>query len=445
MDTTPILTALAAGSILGIGLSIAYYRRVWTPIIFLVVGHFMGNWSHTLLHTLDIARALPYRFHTTGSDANIAMLEFNLVGLIGLVLGHLLGSRFARDRPSARPVRVLNANVLEGTAVLFTIYAAILAVFFSRQLPLNAGYYTEALVKFRGFYTIAVVRGLILPVALICRFHRKDRIPLVRYLVIFAVEIPISLKTGDRDQLALLLVGCSMVYLYYQRSMIRSLALTGNIVVVGSLLNIAIEVSRRLLASWDPTSIQQRLSYGLRGVEEKGVGGAVVRTLTAVSSEHVQSWFANHWFFTNPNRPLHFGRTYLYALINVFVPRFLQGQLVYWQPTILFKQIAYPDVESIGFEFAFSAEAALNFGLWGGVVSFVAVGFAAGLSYSKFSHHNSFWGAVFSLLIPINYTRWVRSDSTSIFRMLSMILGLYWVLTKVFHKRMQPVHQESDM
>jgi hypothetical protein len=249
----------------------------------------MGNWSHTLLHTLDIARALPYRFHTTGSDANIAMLEFNLVGLIGLVLGHLLGSRFARDRPSARPVRVLNANVLEGTAVLFTIYAAILAVFFSRQLPLNAGYYTEALVKFRGFYTIAVVRGLILPVALICRFHRKDRIPLVRYLVIFAVEIPISLKTGDRDQLALLLVGCSMVYLYYQRSMIRSLALTGNIVVVGSLLNIAIEVSRRLLASWDPTSIQQRLSYGLRGVEEKGVGGAVVRTLTAVSSEHVQS------------------------------------------------------------------------------------------------------------------------------------------------------------
>ena len=123
------------------------------------------------------------------------------------------------------------------------------------------------------------------------------------------------------------------------------------------------------------------------------------------------------------------GKSYFQAIINMFILRPFQGDLANFQAAYYFKNVAYPDVSSTGFDYSFTAEAILNFGTNFAFISFAILGFFVAYTYSNrlksdiiYSTYHSIWP-----VIIIGF----RMDSTSFFRIYSYAIIIYLYIYSV--------------
>ena len=118
----------------------------------------------------------------------------------------------------------------------------------------------------------------------------------------------------------------------------------------------------------------------------------------------------------------------------MFILRPFQGNIADFQAAYYFRNVAYPNMDSMGFDFSFTAEAILNFGINFSFISFAILGLIVAYLYSNrlksdliYANSHIIWP-----LLLISF----RTDSTALFRFYSylILIILYCIVTKKFRK-----------
>lgn len=134
------------------------------------------------------------------------------------------------------------------------------------------------------------------------------------------------------------------------------------------------------------------------------------------NSEGVQNWTLQ--LINDGSLNLLYGLSYLQGFINIILLRpFQPDWLVNSQAAYYFKNIAYPYVTNHGYDFSFTAEAILNFGIFGGFIPYIILCIYIITLYKKKSQTWVFQRILIWPILLISF----RTDSTSMFRLLSYV------------------------
>lgn len=166
--------------------------------------------------------------------------------------------------------------------------------------------------------------------------------------------------------------------------------------------------------------------------------------LTLANSEGVQNW--TYQLIENGEMQLLYGKSYLQAIINMFILRPFQGSTIpTWQGAYYFKEVAYPGVTNQGWDFTFTAEAILNFGPNLSFISFGILGIFISYLYSN-RNRGDLNKIMYSFTWPILAVGF-RMDSTSLFRLYSYVLFIYIIfyLSKNILTSFNPNQSSEDI
>ena len=134
------------------------------------------------------------------------------------------------------------------------------------------------------------------------------------------------------------------------------------------------------------------------------------------SSEGVQNWTLQ--LINDGSLKLQFGLSYLQGIINIIILRPFQPEwLVNSQAAYYFKSVAYPNTTNTGYDFSFSAEAILNFGINGGYISYFLLSLFLVFLYKGKTKTIVFYKMLIWPVLIIS----LRTDSTAMFRIFSYI------------------------
>ena len=122
-----------------------------------------------------------------------------------------------------------------------------------------------------------------------------------------------------------------------------------------------------------------------------------------------------------------YGLSYVQAFVNTIVLRPFQGDLVNYQAAFVFRDAAYPGMPNMGFDYSFTSEGILNFGIFAFVPYFV-LGFLISTFFVK-SRGNDYYAIFYLILMSILFVS-LRTDSVSLFRYISYFVISFWVLRK---------------
>lgn len=433
IDVRFLVLALAGLSVFILAINYIFERRFWTPLTFIVIIQLLGNWIGSLLISLKLILPGPY----WQSQPQFLALRFVLFSLAAVSIGYWFGEAFAyharmhSSRMNWRKISVLQPHVLE--ILYFILILLVFAVIGLSYVGLRFSRWSGAFHGVAGFnfLTILGLRGPCIAFAIILRYALgQKRIWILCF--VFIVELFLASLTGDRDTIFFFFGALVIGSLYFARNPIAaSLKLLGMTIIL-SVVNILIHAA----GGQSGISIDDRIQVGLNRLFSYSSLEIFFENLTAVSSEYVQSWFCDLWEMPGSREALEWGRTYLYSIVNVFWIRPLQGEMIYWQASVIFKSIAYPKLSSTGYEFACTSEAMLNFGPWGGLFVFLMIGFIFGYLYRKYLYTKNLNFLLFWAFLLLLYLRYVRTDSTTILRLLSMIAFAYIVLRWLFRERL---------
>lgn len=427
-----ILVLLIIFSVIAIIMGKMYHRRLWNPLTFLVTIHFMGNWVLSLFYELNMVE-MPRHFDTSG---HYYMLQFNLFALIAMVPGYFIGCRLMKRRLEDLEERIgctlydtkyLAPGILELFYILLTIYMFGIGFILGGVGPRGQGQTLEGLYVSHYMTVFLLVRSPLFVIAFAIRILIKD-IRWKRVIAALTIEMVIAFLSGDRDQIGFLVFGMIIVYFLLAEKTIRDTVYVSIGIAGMVIMNSIITITRDLLGSGYTTS-SERLKMGLEGIG--GVLKPVIEAISAISTESVQAWVANLWLAPGSSEHLMYGKTYVQGLVNMVIPRGFQGPIVSWQAAIVFKTAAYRNITGQGYDFTSSGEAVINFGMWGALM-FIFVGISVGYIGYRYYRTRSIGYAITSVILLLFLTRSVRNDSTAFFRMLSLTLGTYWILTKIF-------------
>lgn len=155
--------------------------------------------------------------------------------------------------------------------------------------------------------------------------------------------------------------------------------------------------------------------------------------MNLTNSEGIQNW--TYQLVYIGEMPLQYGKSYLQAIINMFILRPFQGaDIASWQGAYYFKKIAYPDTTNNAWDYSFSAEAIQNFGSNFAFISFAILGLIISLLYSL-RNKGDFNKLLYYCTWPILIIGF-RGDSTALLRMYSyvIIIFIYFYLSKKIEK-----------
>ena len=155
-----------------------------------------------------------------------------------------------------------------------------------------------------------------------------------------------------------------------------------------------------------------------------------------VNSEGVQNW--TFQLINDGSLNLLYGLSYLQGFINIIIFRpFQPDWLANSQAAYYFKDIAYPSVTNHGYDFSFTAESILNFGINGGYISYLLLSLYIINLYKKKSKTWIFQRMLIWPILLISF----RTDSTSMFRLVSyvfftpIIINLIYSFKNVWNRR----------
>ena len=416
--------------LVSVGITIAaryYHGTMLNPMLILVLIHFFGNWIRALFCSLGL---LPKDIYY-GTAPHLMMLQFNLLVLVVLAAGYFIGNSWAKPRDAMRErayiADYLSPSVLE--VLYFIMVFVTYMFFFVPVVSIGRGAY-----GMRGFnpYTLLAVRGPLIVMATAIRYatDTKKWWPLCTAIVL---EICFAFLSGDRDQVFYLFIGVGFTHILFTRHVTRTYIVAAVAVFLILMLSELIHSA----GGKERMSAGQRINIGTETIASKGAKKVVFSGLASVSSEYVQCWFIDLWFFSSEVRTgrLEYGRTYLYSAINLIVPRFWQGEMMRWQATGIFKGEAYEGrTTAMGYEFAFTSEAILNFGPWLGLVSPLIIAIVFGYSYQRYLSRGSIGTLLFLIILLVCYFRYVRCDSTTFSRILTMALFFYWFFRRIVRR-----------
>lgn len=425
------VTLLTVASLVAVFWSRRYYGRWLNPISVFCLLHWTHNWVLSFFDVLGYPVAwLPFVSH----QARQTMLVVNLAALPAFMFGAWLVGFYVRNKngnkpPSAAPrIRFVNPLVFE--VLYFGLYVGMFAFGFLFGARAGSGYgigQSPGAPTASTLFVLFVMRVPVIIMAYAIRSISQDRAPLLYILVILA-ELFLMVLSGTRKQPFMVFGGFLLVYLTTRRlGLTTAVGLAGGLLVL-AFMAVFVSTWRRYFGV--PFSDRFALVAGAMASAE--LPHLLFQSATATCSEDVQSWVLAEW--AKPSLDWMWGKTYVQGLVNMFVPRQLQGELVQWQAAYVFKQIAYGTVTTQGYDFSATAEGVLNFGPLLGMAPYLGFGGFVGYLYEKWraSASLAFGGMYFVMMAVLAMT--MRTDSVSFFRYLSLALFptilFFWLLAR---------------
>lgn len=431
-ESSLAVALLVISSVLLVLVAKRLYAWWINPISIFVFLSLLHNWIGSLL---DLFFDVQWFAYSRPGARNI-VLYVNLAGLWGFAFGALLMSRHNR-RPyrgvSWATCRVPPAAIFE--AIFFALVALVLVS------PLfgigRGGYrYGEGQTAFAptqvSWLIIFAFRAPAIVLGYAIRSLLRQNRPKT-YLAAIGAELLISFLSGDRKTIGMILLGITLVHVCTRR--VRTRIAIRAAMVAGLLLAVGYTV--RIYRAYLYLPFEERLRMFEYELSKETEGEGLIGAAMLTDSEGVQSWVYDLWYGRSGPRPPAFGRTYVQALVNVVIPRNFQGGLVYWQAAYLFKDVAYRGVTHMGYDFAFTAEAIMNFGPYFAFLPFTAVGMFTGWLFVRWRRSGSLgWGAVyFATMAVLAIT--LRTDSVALLRLMSLAYLLAGVVFYLMAPRMR--------
>ena len=228
------------------------------------------------------------------------------------------------------------------------------------------------------------------------------------FVVLF--ELFISFMLYERKDLAIIL--CSVLILFLNKEKVRFnfFKIFSSIIVFLTL--ILLPIYRSFISE---QSVMSKIYLTFDFIKDSfdlivyfGTGFA--------NSEGVQNWTLQ--LINDGSLNLLYGLSYLQGFINIILLRpFQPDWLVNSQAAYYFKNKAYPYVTNHGYDFSFTAEAILNFGIFGGFIPYIILCIYIITLYKKKSQTWVFQRILIWPILLISF----RTDSTSMFRLLSYV------------------------
>lgn len=405
--------------------SIYKYNSVFNPILYFNILFFLHNWAYSFGTILYPDSYFPWRADPSVSyDTQGTILLINLVSLWSFFLTYIfLVKKKIPIKSGYSRFRNLNHFPF--------IYFFLTGLIFIKLISEGAfsqvygeGQALTSRESFSPLLQLLNLRFIFASAYLILKKNKSKKI----IALMFTVECFFTLFDGGRKALIIMVLSLLISYLESHKvNFIKALKL-GSAGILGLYFLL-------LIVFFRDTGRYDDLSSRLFEANNAMAESSSILTLLVInfaSSEGVQNW--TYQLMEDDIMEPSSGRSYVQAILNIFILRPFQGDISDWQAAYHFKYIAYPFTSNHGYDFSFTAESILN---WGWQFSFLSYCFLA-LFISFLQNRkskNDFWRLMYFALWPILYLGF-RADSTSILRMLSFYVFV-GIVGSIDYKRLK--------
>ena len=241
-----------------------------------------------------------------------------------------------------------------------------------------------------------------------------------KLLILIGIEVLVTFLLSERKDLSLVMFTLLMIYFNTPNLKIRFKQIFAALSVF--FLSILIPIYRNFNYE---NGFFNKLSLSFNYLLD--TGDIIIYYITGfANSEGVQNWTLQ--LLNNGALNHLYGLSYFQAIVNTVIFRpFQPSWLVDSQAAYYFKSVAYPTVTNHGYDFSFTAESILNFGLLGGIIPYFFLAIYIVFLYRKKSKT---WILQRFLIWPIILISF-RTDSTSMFRLISYVFFVSVIINKI--------------
>jgi hypothetical protein len=384
------------------------YNKLANPITYINILFFLHNWSFSFnklfFSKFDINWRSPILF-----DYQSEVLLVNLVSLwlVFFIFNSLRKTtKFNYDTYSCFryvgifpylyvAMTILSIVYLYSTGVIDSIYGA-----------------NQALTSDAAFSPILAILAFRYVFASIYLILKRDKSTAL-VILIFLLELYFSILDGGRK--ALLIITLSLLIPYiekYKFNLKRTISYA-----IASIVIIYFFLIMTIFRGVNAPSIIEKAIVSNEILFDKA-GLIIPLSLYMANSEGVQNW--TYELVSDGDIDLLYGKSYIQALVNIVWLRPLQGDISDWQAAYHFKYAAFPNEENHGYDLSYTAEAIMNWGIYGSVFSFIILAIILAKLYNnrfKNDHYKMMYYAIWPILF-ISF----RTDSTALFRLFSYFI-----------------------
>ncbi len=395
---------------------IAYlkFKKFINPIFLFSVIHFFHNWSFSFSRYFN--EITFWRADLSVSyDTMYDVLYINLLGSWAFFIAVIV---FAKTKQYNKYYKIINTNkFLYGYYFLSLIFTFRFIASLGAGLEYGENQALDSMSSFDPISRILFFRVILCVIYILTRPFSKTQ-----FLKILLIEVFLSTIMGERKDLVLIFLSY-LIPLSINRNINILMFLRyslASIVACSFLLFIPIYRS----AGYYIDGFYEQLKETFFLINEYGAQ-IIFYILNLTNSEGVQNW--TYQLIENGEMTLLYGKSYLQALMNMFILRPFQGNTISsWQGAYHFKDTAYPDVTNQGWDFTFTAEAIQNFGGDFAFISFVFLGLFISFLYRN-RNRGDYYMVLYYFAWPILAISF-RTDTTSMFRLFSYVLFVYIIL-----------------
>lgn len=237
------------------------------------------------------------------------------------------------------------------------------------------------------------------------------------FLIIICLELIVAIVTGGRKSIIIILFSGILSHYEFFKLKINPIKLVGYFFVGLLIVYFVIFIAAyREASSVANESFINKSSFVFEKINDSFIDN-IIGGINIANSEAVQIWV--YQLIDYGELKMTFGLTYVQGILNTVVLRPFQGDLINYQAAYYFKNVAYPTLNSQGYDFTFTAEGILNWGWFAGI-SYLILGLVVGKIYTRRSKSN-FYTILYILIMSLSYVCF-RTDSTTFFRYISFFL-----------------------
>ena len=405
---------------------ISYFKfnTLRNPAFYFVIIHYLHNFSFSVLKNngLDIFwRADPSVDFSTMDT----IVSFNLVCLW---LTSLLLIFFIKKKDNFITIK----NSLRKNKFCLFIYILFSLIIIYNNRGLISGNivygFGQALDSVSSFDPLARIWNFRVYFILFYIIFNKPAKKTILFIVLF--ELMMSFLLSERKDLSIILFGLLILFLNRKKIKLYFFQIGSSIIIFLCLITLPVYRSFT-----NENGIINKLYLTLDFFEDSSELILYYGT-GFINSEGLQNWTLQ--LINDGSLNQLYGLSYIQGFINIIIFRpFQPDWLANSQAAYYFKDVAYPSVTNHGYDFSFTAEAILNFGINGGYISYLLLSLYIINLYKKKSKTWIFQRMLIWPILLISF----RTDSTSMFRLLSyvfftpIIINLIYSFKNVWNRR----------
>lgn len=391
--------------------SLLKFKSFNNPVIYFLVIHYLHNLSFSTLKNFDY-NIFWIADKSVGFDTINIVKNFNLISMWIVSILFLL---FIKKRHLITPLYI-DKKKNQFSLFIYLVFSLFL-IYLNRNLVFGDAIYgaDQALSSSSAFNPYAALINFRIYFILYYIIFNNIRTKSILFIIV--LELTLSFILGERKDLGIMLFGILIFLINVGKLKLNFKSFIGFIILFAT--GIVIPIYRSFIYE---TGLLNKLSLSYEILKDSS--DIILYYLTGfANSEGVQNWTFQ---LIEANQLKHlYGLSYIQGVVNTIILRpFQPDWLVNSQAAYYFKNIAYPYTNSTGYDFSFSAEAILNFGIYGGYFSYFLLALFIIYLYNKKNKTFIFLRLLIWPVLLISF----RTDSTALFRLIFYIISVPFLI-----------------